>query len=287
MLRMTVLLLPIVVVGCSDDTSVSTCVPGTSAACACPDGTTGAQVCTSDGTFEPCSCGAGMDAGPRAPDAGEGTDAGEPGDAGAEDAGSDGDAGVEVDGGPASACYDPGASLLLRGSTVEVDQGVCTDADVVAVRDCLVGGSIEDECETLYGLGSPLDPSAPRHDCADCLVPTGAGADTVPAAGSLSDGTLVLNTLACQAAADGRAECAASIGRRIFCAQTACETCEASDLSECIDVAATGICEEIELSDPCAAYLDSAEPGPDCSGDTFMDGFVNIGTYFCAGGRGG
>ena len=50
--------------GCSGSKAVNTCVPGASPTCGCPDGQTGAQVCTSAGTYGPCVCaGAGGDAG--------------------------------------------------------------------------------------------------------------------------------------------------------------------------------------------------------------------------------
>lgn len=50
------------VVGCGDDSNpgVSTCIPGQSAACACADGQTGAQVCQDDGTYGICECTGGL-----------------------------------------------------------------------------------------------------------------------------------------------------------------------------------------------------------------------------------
>jgi hypothetical protein len=45
------------------DNSVPRCVPGASAACACSDGSNGAQVCAPDGTFGPCQCNGNVDAG--------------------------------------------------------------------------------------------------------------------------------------------------------------------------------------------------------------------------------
>lgn len=42
---------------CGDEPSaVSSCVPNASSTCVCADGSTGHQVCLSDGTFEPCQC---------------------------------------------------------------------------------------------------------------------------------------------------------------------------------------------------------------------------------------
>jgi hypothetical protein len=43
----------VVLAGCEGHTS---CTPGQSAACACTDGTMGAQTCRSDGSFDPCQC---------------------------------------------------------------------------------------------------------------------------------------------------------------------------------------------------------------------------------------
>ena len=41
---------------CRDPAGPPRCVRGASAACGCPDGRRGAQVCQSDGTFAPCRC---------------------------------------------------------------------------------------------------------------------------------------------------------------------------------------------------------------------------------------
>jgi sugar lactone lactonase YvrE len=53
---------------CTSAAEIASCIPGASAACACTDGRTGAQVCNGDGTFASCSCTssgqAGFDAGP-------------------------------------------------------------------------------------------------------------------------------------------------------------------------------------------------------------------------------
>jgi hypothetical protein len=50
--------------GCNSGGQFSKCVPGASAACACPTGQQGAQTCNSAGTFAACVCAApGLDAG--------------------------------------------------------------------------------------------------------------------------------------------------------------------------------------------------------------------------------
>src|SRR5437016_3643883 len=43
----------VLLAGCS---AGSTCTPGASVACACGDGTQGAQICRPDGTFDSCQC---------------------------------------------------------------------------------------------------------------------------------------------------------------------------------------------------------------------------------------
>jgi hypothetical protein len=42
--------------GCSSGSQAAKCVPGASAACACPAGQQGAQTCTAAGTFQACQC---------------------------------------------------------------------------------------------------------------------------------------------------------------------------------------------------------------------------------------
>src|SRR6188768_1920507 len=44
------------VVSCGGNSSEHRCVPGTSIACACVEGSLGAQVCAADGTFDTCMC---------------------------------------------------------------------------------------------------------------------------------------------------------------------------------------------------------------------------------------
>src|SRR6187397_125272 len=61
------------VVGCSGNSSDRRCVPGTSIACACVEGSLGAQVCAADGTFDACVCGK------SGPSAGSGSTAGSAG----------------------------------------------------------------------------------------------------------------------------------------------------------------------------------------------------------------
>ena len=67
--------------GCADET-VPQCTPGESEACACADGTRGAQTCADDGTFDACACQSAVDGGLQV-DAGEPpNDAGTPDDGG-------------------------------------------------------------------------------------------------------------------------------------------------------------------------------------------------------------
>ena len=104
-------------VACSDDGPMTeTCIPGASVACTCPDGTMGAQVCTAEGTFNPCSCSPGADAGA--------VDAGDDGpDAGGADGGAPDDGGAESDGAVAGwtrACRRTcGTRLVLKRSNLK------------------------------------------------------------------------------------------------------------------------------------------------------------------------
>lgn len=52
-MRATLLLAAVAVVGCDKP---SKCIEGASAACTCPSGLSGAQVCKADGTFAECAC---------------------------------------------------------------------------------------------------------------------------------------------------------------------------------------------------------------------------------------
>jgi hypothetical protein len=57
--RLLSLLPLLMVVACAQ--TPARCVPGQSAACACPEGRTGAQICGPDGTFGACTCQGGDD----------------------------------------------------------------------------------------------------------------------------------------------------------------------------------------------------------------------------------
>jgi hypothetical protein len=48
--------------GNGDGSNAARCIPGQSAACACTDGATGAQICLDDGTFGACVCAPASDA---------------------------------------------------------------------------------------------------------------------------------------------------------------------------------------------------------------------------------
>lgn len=51
-----VLAVPVLGAGCQPETEVSSCTPNRARACDCPDGSTGAQTCTSEGEWGNCSC---------------------------------------------------------------------------------------------------------------------------------------------------------------------------------------------------------------------------------------
>jgi hypothetical protein len=87
---------------CGAEPTTATCVPGRTEACACVDGTMGAQECTEDGRFGECRCAEPPDSGLPV-DAGTTHDSGGPAvDGGRDDGGvRDEDASVPTDGGTA------------------------------------------------------------------------------------------------------------------------------------------------------------------------------------------
>ena len=261
-------------VACSDDGPMTeTCIPGASVACTCPDGTMGAQVCTAEGTFNPCSCSPGADAGA--------VDAGDDGpDAGGADGGAPDDGGAESDGAVAG-CYDEGAALVAPGDSVAVEQEHCTEQDVADVFACVFDGDDSPECADDFGLTSPFDPDAPKSACADCLLGLGGASGPAPVALTGAEVTF-LNAWACQAAALGQPDCGIELSQRVFCQQTACEGCGGDELGACLSEAAEGICSELALRSVCEPLLEE-ELASECTGADFEASFLAIGTYFCGG----
>lgn len=118
MRRASWVVISIFVIGCGSEPAVSTCVPGESRACACADGSSGAQTCSDEGRFDACSCvPAGVDGGPMPFDSGTTSDSGSPP---GEDAGGDP---------PDSSVLDPdtGTSGCTAGETE--CGGACVDTD--------------------------------------------------------------------------------------------------------------------------------------------------------------
>ena len=91
------------------------CVEGSSQACACTDGRSGAQTCTAEGVFGPCECADSEDAGVEV-DAGSRDSGAAPVDSGADDSGtidsgadSSTDSGSMLDSGDVDAGFDAGS----------------------------------------------------------------------------------------------------------------------------------------------------------------------------------
>ena len=131
--------------------AVNTCIPGTAIACACVTGQTGAQTCTSAGTFSACACVApavdagslGGAGGTTATTArGTGGQSVTSGDAGPASAGgttspaAGGQSGVSPDAGAPAACV-PGASAKCYCSTGRQGAKICTAAGTFGPCDCV------------------------------------------------------------------------------------------------------------------------------------------------------
>lgn len=233
--------------------------------------------------------GGGDDAGPGI-DSGALADGGAQADAGGADAaaGADaggGDAGDAADAAMGSACYMEGSALLAAGDTVEVDQPECSPQDIADVFECMFGGGGGSACRDDFGLGSPPDVSAPKFGCSRCLV----AFDTAGPAPVVNQGSRFgyPNIYACQAAAEGRPSCGIPVSRRVFCAQTACESCnDGSDpapYDACLTEAREGLCQDIDVPVECEDLLDTETFAAECQGSDFMETFMLMGEYFCGG----
>jgi len=92
----------------------------------------------------------------------------------------------------------------------------------------------------------------------------------------------VVNTAACESAAQGHAECGGAISDVVFCYQTACGECDDPDFQGCAEwsLGAEGICAQIPVPDGCEK-VDLNVDSPECAGDDFASLFVSVGNYFC------
>ena len=153
--------------GCSSGSQAPKCIPGASAACACPTGQQGAQVCNPAGTFGACQCSANM------PDAAWGAEVAavaEPDTQTAADVLAASGPEVQADTRPAGM---PDAMASDAPSTAGLDLG----QDVVQVsRDAGNGQETQpDAAQATDGASTPPDtravvdvePLAPLQPCAD------------------------------------------------------------------------------------------------------------------------
>jgi len=220
------------------------------------------QQCQADGTFGECSCGS--------------EDASVGGDGGLDDGP---DAGPGADGGDASACYDPSQALIAGGDVVETAQQLCTPQDVVDAFGCLFGEVEGAACEAL-GIDEPLDDTAPKWPCTQCII--GGGGTSGPAPVVLVGGEVsIVNLPACQAAASGAPECGIPASQFAFCLLTACQACDESEGPACQVEAADDVCSTLELDAACETYIDPTDLAPECDGADFEARFISTANYFC------
>ena len=156
--------------------AVNKCIPGTAIACACVTGQTGAQTCTSAGTFAACACVAPA------------VDAGSLGGAGGTTAtttrGTGGQSVASSDAGPASA---GGTTYPAAGG----QSGVSPDASAPAA--CVPGASAKCYCST-GRQGAQICTAAGTFGPCDCVPPP---PDASPVAELVITGTNDLGTVVC------------------------------------------------------------------------------------------
>ncbi len=242
---------------CSPHAPIPKCVPGMSSTCACANGSSGAQVCSSDGTFGACQCTGSADSGAHVVE-----DAGHDGGSRETDAGADG-------GDRADAGHDGGAGLPLGSS--------CSSASACASGSCVVavdGGRV---C---------CDQSACQL-CQACNG-SGVGCGAQPAGADYSD-ECELDAGACRAGVcNGAGACMASpAGTRCFesCATAQCfGQCAMATLtySEC-DGTTIGSCPSAAVSAQCPGNLSCASAGG-CRAACSIDAECRQGSY-CDGGQ--
>ncbi len=259
----------------SDDSDDSGCVPGESVSCTGPNGCEGYQVCDDDGSgYAPCECGAGGSiTGSGGTQLGSGGLASTGGASVASGglAQSGGTGGVLPDCEPADMSgWVPPAYVPARAA-----ETVCTEAAIRQyVVDCLNGT----DC-------SPFESGGEYAACGECLTATPVGeAEYGPLV--LSGSLRETNVAGCIELL-GEGDCAVHMQAKSTCEREAClDNCPVTDTQsltlyqQCKQEASSGVCdsyrqEAVCISDPAHSQA--------CSGGTFEDGLVAVGTVFCGG----
>ncbi len=151
------------VAGCGGGNG-NACVPGMSTACACSDGTQGAQVCRGDGTYGACQCAGGPNGGNGMPMGGGGAGGGGGGAAGSNGNGGGGSGGGGSGGGGGGGGSSSGSKRVFITSTLYTGPVAASICNTVAQAAGLSG-----TWKPWLSFGS----STPITDAIDAIKGTG------------------------------------------------------------------------------------------------------------------
>lgn len=183
-------------------------------------------------------------------------------------------------------CFSDADALLLNDTTVATDQNLCDTGEADGfLTACLSETSTETTCNAY------IDDAA-TQPCAGCILGADFSVDPAVASGEtpvLISGNMYtfLNLLACESAAQGLPQCANPTSQFLFCAQTACESCdiEGTEYGDCLDYALgspDSVCvQTVEIPAECDPVLNAKALSPECDGDAFEDTYANIAEFFC------
>lgn len=178
-------------------------------------------------------------------------------------------------------CYDGGEALSVPDgiwSGVTINQGVCDATQIGgALTECFDPGTMA-TCEA-WNTANP--------ECSLCIF-GGAQKDApfpIPALIGSNNATY-LALYACQAFASDLPQCAVQYQNLLFCASTACESCDPGDEdTECTNYALNDpeVCGALPFDDACLPLFDATELPAECIGNatTFETAYPILADYFC------
>lgn len=177
-----------------------------------------------------------------------------------------------------ASCYDEQGALAQEGVAPVKSAGKCTDAQITELdKQCLGAGS---GCDAFVTA---------NKDCARCILGalTGDDGKTTPIGAllSVSEDSVVPNTVSCAALVIGKPECAAKLAIQEVCLSSACALCETDETDgACRKEAAAGICKTV-IDATCTTAVESTKAQWEaiCSGADFDAAYPKVAKFLCGG----
>jgi hypothetical protein len=189
-------------------------------------------------------------------------------------------------------CYDSSAAAGLVFQDTQLDQGLCTDAQIDAFYDaCFKAGANQASCDAFVGKADAS--VATNIACLNCVFPFYNPSLDAETAKALSSPAFVLggqyilpNDEACRfKVANAPSGCGKKATDSLYCALQTCGECDLECHGKCVDLSKKDACKDGLPEPACdAAYMaDKAAADAKCGGgaETFETIFKPLAKAFC------